>query len=336
MLTNSRSAWRTSFGLLGVVLLASSFPAEIYAATELDRYLIAGKFRIFYTLKGESAVAPDDHDRSGVPDRVEDVARQLNVAYRLYCEVLQFPDPLTSSRFKEATCIQVTLLHRAKGNGVAYDAMSRARPMNGIRPDERVLAITIGSHVDPIHNVTPAHEMFHLIQYGATYFKNRWYLEGMTRWFEHGICHQALGDLRYDPAGPWPQSHGQQSKIFQQSYDAEYTLWNPIAAATDADTSLPKTSALRKLAAIRYSDGSPVMQDLNLQGASVMRSILIELGHLDDEAFQKLGYDRWSEKNQSSPGNNPFIYLGVMRALRQHGAVVAESSKESEHATTIP
>ena len=59
-------------------------------------------------------------------------------------------------------------------------------------------------------------------------------------------------------------------------------------------------------------------QHHELVGADIMRDILLELDKLDDIAFQELGYDSWSEENQRSDKNNPYVYQGVMDVLRRH------------------
>lgn len=286
-------------------------------------YFIAGDFRIFYTLEGKSAIPAEDHDGSGVPDRVEDVAQQLLAAQRMYCGVLGFTDPLKSQRYAEATCIQV-VLRSSSGNGTAYNGLGKARKIPEGQPEDRALTIAIGSHVDPIKNVTPAHEYFHLIQYGSTYFKNRWFLEGMARWAEHAISAGDLGQVAYAHEGPWPQDERQLEELFQLAYDAEHTLWNPIAMATDPKDALPRTDEIRELAAMRYSDGSTVLADLNLRGVAVMREILVELGKQDKVAYEALGYESWGGGNQSSQENNPYIYQAVMNVLRRHGLDVGE------------
>ncbi|NLF69530.1 MAG: hypothetical protein GX575_10810 [Candidatus Anammoximicrobium sp.] len=89
-------------------------------------------------------------------------------------------------------------------------------------------------------------------------------------------------------------------------------LWNPIAQRTDPKGLLPQTPVLKELAALRYSDGLPVLQDRNLAGAAIMREILAELGQMDDVAFQELGYGKWTEHNQRSTNNDSYIYQGVM------------------------
>lgn len=283
-----------------------------------QRSYVVRDFRIFYSLEGKSAIPADDQDASGVPDRVEDFAKQLWVAQQLFCEVLKFPTPVNCQRYPQADCIEVFIRHRDSGNGTAFDGLNKARVVPGEKPARRSLVIAIGNHVDPTKNVTPAHEFFHLVQYGATYFKNPWYLEGMTRWSEHAVWAGDVGKVRYAPSGPWPQDSAKLKDLFPMSYDAEFLLWNPIAKATDQQGTLPTSDTLRMLATIRYSNGKPVLQDMQLTGAAVMRDVLLELGQQDDRAFRELNYEDWSEKNQRSSQNDPYIYQAVVNVLRRH------------------
>jgi hypothetical protein len=85
---------------------------------------------------------------------------------------------------------------------------------------------------------------------------------------------------------------------------------------------LPQTPLLQELAALRYSDGSPVLQDHALVGAEIIRDVLVELGRMDDVAFQELGYDKWSEDNQRAAKNDGYIYQGVMDVLRRRAPPV--------------
>ncbi|EMI20012.1 hypothetical protein RMSM_03060 [Rhodopirellula maiorica SM1] len=101
-------------------------------------------------------------------------------------------------------------------------------------------------------------------------------------------------------------------------YDAEYVLWNPIAIQTDRKGSLSHKQLGRQLTSLRYSDGTPVLRDAALTGAEIMREIVIELGKLDDVAFEELNYESWSESNQLADENNPYIYKAVMDILRRH------------------
>lgn len=291
----------------------------------LPEHYVLDRIRVFYTTDGIAAVSPADADSSGVPDHVEDVAKQVWAAHRLFCEVLEFPDPLNSERYAGVTCIEVCIRDRGElggRNGAAYDESQRARRIPEGKPDDRAIVMALGRHVVAAKNLSPAHELFHLIQYGATYFKNGWFLEGQTRWSEHALGQGGLGDVKYPPRGTWPQPSANLPSLFAMTYDAEFVLWNPIAQRTDPKGLLPQTPVLKELAALRYSDGSPVLQDRNLTGAAIMRDILAELGQMDGVAFQELGYGKWTEDNQRSTKNDSYIYQGVMDALRRHSAPV--------------
>ena len=283
---------------------------------------IRGPVRVFYAIEGEKAVDLTDADSNGVPDRIEDVGKQVWAAHHLFCDVLDFPDPFKSDRYKGVTCVEAYVRPFEKGNGLAFESAQRARRIPQGMPNDRAIVMRIGAHVVPSKNITPAHEFFHLIQYSTTYFKNSWYLEGMARWGEHSLAKEGIGPIKYDPRGPWPQSRQNLPKLFEMSYDAEVVLWNPIAAATDRRGSLSRTAVGSELTKLRYSDGKPVLQDLDFKGAPVMREILLELGKMDDVAFKELGYDKWSEENQRSSRNAPYMYQAVMDVLRRRSKSV--------------
>ncbi|MBI1311297.1 hypothetical protein GC176_08310 [bacterium] len=287
----------------------------------LTEHYVRGPFRIFYAIDGKSAVPPADQDSSGVPDHVEDVAKQLWGTRELFCTVLKFPDPLQSERYDGVDCVEIYIRERSEiggGNGVAFENPQRAKKIDEGKPDDRTLVMALGKHVDATKNGTPSHEFFHLIQYSTTYFKNSWYLEGMTRWSEHALHTDGIGEIKYSPRGPWPQKTQHLPILFDMSYDAEHVLWNPIAVRTDPKGVLPEKDAPLELQRLQYSDGTPVIRDPLLNGAALMRDILTELAKQDDIAFETLGYKDWSEDNQRSPQNNPFIYQAVMDALRKH------------------
>jgi hypothetical protein len=300
-------------------------PASGQEKSALPKHHVRDRIRVFYATEGLSAIPTADADSNGVPDHVEDVAKQVWAAHRLFCEVLEFPDPLQSERYRGVTCIEVCIRDRTElggRNGAAYDESQRARRIPEGKPDDRAIVMALGRHIVASKNLSPAHELFHLIQYGATYFKNGWYLEGQTRWSEHGLGQGGLGDVKYSLKGPWPQPAANLPTLFGLTYDAEFMLWNPIAARTDQKGVLPQTATLKELAELRYANGSPVLQDRFLTGADVMREILVELGKLDDIAFQELGYDKWSEDNQKSPKNDEYIYQGVMNVLRRRSPTI--------------
>lgn len=311
--SNSMSAF---FGLAVFLAVTGDVSAQ-QKQRELPEQYILEPVRVHYATKGEDAVPPDDGDRSGVPDRVEDMAKQVWAAHYLFCRVLKFPDPIGSERYPKVTCITVSMRNLGGRGGLAFDASQPARQTPGSKSTDRTLPIRVSCTLNAAKGGTPAHETFHLVQYGATYFKNPWYLEGMARWSEHALGREGLGPVKYSPDGPWPQKLQHQAQLVQMKYDAEHVLWNPIARRTDRSGLLSRTALGKKLTSLRYSDGSPVLRDRSLYGADIMREIVLELGKQDDIAFQELKYDRWSEKNQLAETNNPYIYRAVMDVLRR-------------------
>lgn len=304
-----------TFAILLVVLSVSTASAQKQAV--LKEHYVLGQIRVFYTKVGKDAVPPTDVDRTGVPDRVEDIAKQVWAAHQLFCNVLKFPDPFKSERYRGVTCIQVSLRDLGGGNGLAFTSSQRARRIPEGKPTDRAIVMSVNSRLNPMRNITPAHEMFHLVQYGATYFKNGWFLEGMARWAEHALAREGLGKIKYSPNGPWPQGRRYFQLLTKMRYDAEHVLWNPIVSRTGGSALLTARLLGRRLASLRYSDGSPVLRDRTLQGAAIMREIVIELGKLDDVAFRNLKYERWTEKHQRAAENDPYIYKAVMDVLRR-------------------
>jgi hypothetical protein len=291
----------------------------------LTKHFLLGPVRVFYTVEGSSAISLADANSNSVPDHVEDVAKQVWAAHQLFCGVLEFPDPFQSERYPGITCVEVRIWDRTEiggVNGVAFESSQRARTIPDGKPSDRALVLSIGKHVDARKNGTPAHEFFHLIQYSTTYFKNPWYLEGMARWSEHGLGRDGVGETKYPSRGRWPQTSQQLQLLSDMSYDSEFVLWNPIASRSDRKGELPRSRLSTELRSLRYSDGTPVLRDHTLNGAPLMRDILLELGKLDDEAFQKLGYRDWSEDNQRSSKNDPYIYQAIMDVLRRQAPPV--------------
>src|SRR5262245_36343063 len=97
---------RCVFLVLAGLVCVSSLPAQDAEKSVLPKHHVLGPIRVFYASDGKSAVPSADKDASGVPDQVEDVAKQVWAAHRLFCGVLEFPDPFQSERYPGVTCIQ--------------------------------------------------------------------------------------------------------------------------------------------------------------------------------------------------------------------------------------
>jgi hypothetical protein len=224
----------------------------------------------------------------------------------MFVEVLGFPDPFSTERFRSARFLDIHFRHKdvLKSNGVAYDELQRfKRPGD---PEGTVsICFNVATSVKAPANLTPAHEFFHLIQNSVTFFKNRWYTEGTARWSERALGIGDLGPARI--LSQWPLPEDRASEIFAMAYDASEHLWNPLCAKLDTEGAIPASPALDRLKAMHYTDGTPVLKDLQLTGWRFIRDVLAGLDLADDIAFRELGHDRWSEDNQKSPKNDAYI-----------------------------
>jgi len=101
------------------------------------------------------------------------------------------------------------------------------------------------------------------------------------------------------------------------TYDASEQFWNPLAADHTDGGVIPEGPQLERLKELTYAEGTKVLKDFRLIGWQFMRTVLQELDKADDSAFRELGYEAWSEENQKSPRNDPFIMKAVMAASRR-------------------
>jgi hypothetical protein len=285
-------------------------------ATDNQRVCQRENIRIHYHTSGPHAVDGADADGNGVADQVEDIMTQTLAARKVFVEVLRFPDPFATERFQAASFLDIHLRHKdlLKSNGVAYDELQRFKKP-GDPPGTLSLCFNVATSVKAPVNLTPAHEYFHLIQNGMTYFKNRWYTEGTARWSERALGAGGLGPARI--LSSWPLPEDRMAEVAAMTYEASEHFWNPLAARFDTVGMLPETPALEELRATKYSDGSPVLKDAELTGWAFIRAVLEELGRVDDEAFRQLGYESWSEDNQRSPMNDSFIFEAVAAVARR-------------------
>jgi len=316
---HSRRSLSALASLLSCMLILSNAEAQVATARKsLRQEYRLDWIRIFYDTEGPHAVDPADLDHNGRPDQVEDIARQTWAAYALFIETLGYPDPFKTERFGKAKYLDIHLLDKGtlRSNGVAYDELQTFRRASD--PEGTLsLCFNVATSVKAPSNLTPSHEFFHLIQYGTCYFKNAWYSEGTARWSEKALGTGGVGIVRY--RGPWPLSEERRDALFGMSYQASVDFWNPLAVQDDREGRIPSQRVPRKLADLTYSNGAKVLQDLQLNGWEFIRDVLLELGKVDRIAFRELGYDRWSEENQNSPKNSPYIYKAVLEVLRRRG-----------------
>lgn len=257
---------------------------------------------VIYSREGDAAVKADDINANGVPDVVEDIATQLNAAREVFHDGFGFPDPLGSQRYKNVNTIEVDIRLKKDMNNQNGLAFSNARKSKH-DPNVRSIYCNIASTVDPHKNPTAAHEYFHLLQYGTTYFRNGWYLEGMARWAQDSI--QKIKEYPSDKNFSWTlKDKASESKIYGVKYKAANLLWYPMSVELKDKTKIP-SKIVKKY---RYVDGSPVFEDNVFYGPNVMKKILLEMKSAEDKAAAAFGgRKQWIKDGVRDAQNNKFI-----------------------------
>ena len=261
---------------------------------------------VVYIIYNEEGIAsPNDKadiNSNGVPDRIEDIATQINAARELFKDVFKFPDPLGSDRFKNVTSIEVDIGAKTimKANGFS---MSAVRKKSKHDPNERALRIKIANTVNPHKNSTPAHEYFHQVQYGMTYFCNKWFLEGMARWSQDSV----LKIKKYPDGKDISQvldNEDYEEELFQGKYNTAGTLWYPLAVAMNDKQKIPD----RLIKKYKYVDGTPVFKDNIIYGPNVMLKVLQTMKANEYLAIKEFGdMKQWRRKGRLDKRNNKII-----------------------------
>lgn len=279
----------------------------------LEQRLIQGEFRIYSTLEGENAFpqdVPPPQRKARAGEMLASLAAQLGQANRFYHEQLGLARPLGGARYREVRAIDVHILALEGKTGSTGDEpiSYRYRHFDGATP---ALTISLSNRwMSPnlAPNLTPNHEVFHAYQYGYTFFKNPWFLEGMARSMESAF---KGGEVRTQPL---PRSAGQLRQLMARSYSAD-SFWNRLMVMCDASCGGTRAAPGR------------------FCGGGLVRATLEQYRALDKEAARARGInpDNWPEEEQRSGHNNPFLLLGLRRAIENHCPLRANPELQAFH-----
>jgi len=297
------------FFLLAFALLL----APLATAEETWQHYDRGRIRVFYQTEGPNAVLPRDENGNQIPDQVEDAALQVEAMHKLMVDALGFPDPFKSKRFSPAKRVEIFFVGRDKmkrSTGIAFDELQQAKDEpKGVKS----IRFRVAADIEPHRNATPAHEYFHLIQYGNSYFKNSWYAEGTARWAE-GLLGKVPRGTPGETILVWPLTPEDVETLNTLSYAAGTRFFLPLLHHFNKeDDHLPANDAVHEVEQMRYVNGAPVLRAHRLVGWPLMKRWFERLNRMDEVAFRELGYDRWSEANQFSKANTPYL----LRALEE-------------------
>lgn len=249
-------------------------------------------FRIWYATEGEHALKDSTVNPAvnNIPVIINDLLLQLHTADKYYSQELGLTPPLSQQRYKQAELIDVSLIAMKKGNGLAFDEVISGKNSQGIEHHPCGIKIHINSALQPSHNITPAHELFHLYQYSNSMFKASWYLEGMTRWVEKAF----LGAHKREPDSHLKISC---SDVNKESYTASRYWQNLSKRKAAKDIKINK-----EYLDIKYSNGKPVFQtDTFINGSSVKYFFdVLKKESANQSVINNLPEYRWPERIQRS------------------------------------
>nr|WP_300308206.1 hypothetical protein [Halomonas sp.] len=264
----------------------------------LDERYNSGVFRIFYTKKGMHAIKDTrDDDRSGVPDYIENIAIQANAAYDIY-NSLGFKNPLNSSAFNGAKYIGISVYDLEGYNGLSYDK-AWSYPKHPLIGQDCGLQIRLSNNMRGFPGTwsIPAHELFHLYQYGYARMKPTWYLEGMARWAE-----QAIRDSTPYRDGKMylPSTQNEvKNEVFCESYDVN-RLFGRLSVITGSGYgSIPLPGSLDEMT---YINHDMVVKDNRFKGVSFVKKVLDRMSKESDIISAEKGWNpyQWKESDQKS------------------------------------
>lgn len=276
--------------LLCLLLLVLPASADWKAPREaLDQRLIVGPYAIYYTLEGSDAIAPGlplEQRRQQAGKIVGELGRQLVDADRYYTRTLGLTPPLQNKRYRNVPAIDVHVIDLGEKTGSTGDGVITYTYRHFKSPSPAI-TIAVSNRWRP-PNLTPNHEMFHAYQYGYTFFKTPWFLEGLARSMEHGFSGKPV------MAEPLPDTGQALQAVMQRSYRAD-VFWNRL---------------------------------IQLCGMQFVRPLLERLQSLDPAAARSRGLDAsdWPEDEQRSARNNPYLLLGIRQAMQSQCKI--DDSKE--------
>jgi hypothetical protein len=285
---------------LSACLWGLFFPALAHAnwktsRENLDERHTVGEIRIHYARQGKDAV--------GNPSKIQRLAEQFSRANTFYADTLGLTPSTKNIRYSGLQAIDVHVLKMEDAMGTAGDAKVtyRYKALDDHKPS---LTISLSSRWEP-GNRTPEHELFHSYQYGYTFFKNPWYLEGMAR------AMQGAFETKPYRTATLPQTGEQLQALMGRSYGAS-TFWNRLMMLCDQSCAVPVNSAST---AIEFRPLSGPMC-----GGGMIKTVLEKFREQDGKAAKarKLDVKNWPEDEQRAEINNPWILAGLTDAMTQH------------------
>lgn len=296
--------------LLCAIVLTLFFQAAAYAdgrelREALDRRYVSDLFRIYYTSAGANAFVGRMAGAATSDELARRLGKQLDHGYRYYSGVVGLTPPFANPRYGNVHAIDVHVVDLGGKNGSAGDTpfVYRYRYFDDSVP---ALTISISSHWKP-GNLTPEHEVFHIFQYGYTFFKNGWFLEGQARSIGSAFDGQGFQST------PLPRDAIELRQLLTRTANAA-PFWNRLMLL--CDNACPVTWS-----------GESYHPVERICGSQFLKSSLEEFQKIDKEAAHARGINPhdWPEREQRSEANNFWLLQGVLRTMEKQCPIASDA-----------
>jgi hypothetical protein len=301
---------------------------------KLEKFYILGDIRVFYTEQAPvtgadhrlPAVSQVDLNANGVPDFIENVAKQADIARKLY-NALGFRDPFESAKFRAVKHIDINMLNMA-ANGLAYDSgvVYASAPNRGA---DCTLRIDLSANLELSGKFTTnwfvaSHEMFHLFQYGQTLFKRSWINEPLAKWAEYSLRTAAfypLGTPVYTLPGTLSDWR---TVVAAPTSIAANRFWSRLIDLTESTNDVLRVPAY--LLSEKYTDGESVIKDATFRGAALISAYYQTLDAEDDILSNVNGWSAydWPEADQTSASHDGRLLTVLQRVIKATGVANPE------------
>ena len=241
-------------------------------------------------------------------DQIIDIQRQLQVANKLYQQVLKLPSPLSQPRYRQAQYINIMVESGKTAYGVTYDEVVTNQQL-GL--SNCFVSMKLSNHIAAATNPTPAHELFHVYQNSVMMFKQAWLSEGLARWSESII----EKDKAITKTTVLPQNRAELLEVMSQSYGAS-KMWSRLFELVDSNSDFDIPAPLTK---VTYVSGEPVIKDNKAYGTRFISLLFDELAKASLQVSVQNGWDsyNWREKQQKSEALNPQIWQAIKQAVNK-------------------
>jgi len=282
---------------------------------QLRKVYQIGKFRIFYSLKGRDSLPKTrliDSNNDKVPDYIQNVALQLVHAEEYYTKILGLTHPFYQAPYsdKNLKYIDINIVRlpldpiNKEIRGKAWSKAGSLKRNYFPKSNGNSLMIDISSDFDLTHGV-PAHELFHLFQYGYTQLHSPWFVEGTAVWAQNHF-----GGVEYSE---WKVPKNKQ-QLLSQKYESS-KFWSEVCNRVDK-YGITVPSRFTKHTYI--GNDIKIVPEQNAKCIRFMKKFLSELKRIEKtvtKAKDLVPYS-WTSEARYSPDNEKYIWQALRNSMK--------------------